>query len=139
MYKVRKLHCILDKEDGNVVADNVEVSFLRIKLNRKAANIARKIRRTARTCYCREANEDGRLYRRILQEPCLCVLRHRLVHLKITMGRRAPCVHHSFGNAFVIEVSNLLAQNKVFEESRSALTCFKGVLVVVDPNALVCG
>ena len=55
------------------------------------------------------------------------------------MGRRAARVYNSFGNAFVIEVGNLLAKDEVFEQGRATLAGFERVLVVVYSNALIGG
>ncbi len=46
---------------------------------------------------------------------------------------------YSFRNAFVVEMSNLLAQNEIFEQSRAAFSSFERVLIVVDPHALIGG
>ncbi len=55
------------------------------------------------------------------------------------MGRRAPGVHHALGNALVVEVGDLLPEDEVFQERRAAGADLEGVLVVVDPQALVGG
>jgi hypothetical protein len=38
---VRKLDCVLDKEDRDVVANNVPIAFLRVEFDGKASNIPR--------------------------------------------------------------------------------------------------
>ena len=41
--QIGKLHRVLNKEDGNVVADDVEVSFVGVKLDCESAHVARQI------------------------------------------------------------------------------------------------
>ena len=53
------------------------------------------------------------------------------------MCRRAARVHDPFGNALVIEVSDLLAQDEVFEQRRPTQSGLERVLVVRDRNALI--
>jgi hypothetical protein len=53
-----------------------------------------------------------------------------LVRLKIAMRPNPSRMHDAFGDAFVIEMSNLLSQNKIFEKSWAALAGFQGILIV---------
>jgi len=39
------------------------------------------------------------------------------------MGPESPGVHHPFGDALVVEVSDLLPQIEVLKEHRTAVTC----------------
>jgi len=71
-----------------------------------------------------EAHEDRRPRSRILQEARLGVARHALVNLKEAVGAGAAGVNDAFGNALVIEVGDLLAEMKIFEEGRSAFARF---------------
>ena len=59
--KIGKLDRVLNKEDRHVVADQIEIPFLRIELNGESAHIARQISGTARTRDSRETNKDRRL------------------------------------------------------------------------------
>ena len=43
VYEVGKLDCVLDEEDGDVVADEIEVSFIGIKLHGKTAHVPRHV------------------------------------------------------------------------------------------------
>ena len=49
MNEVRELDRILDKEDRHIVADEIEVSFLGIKLDGEATHVPREVGRTARS------------------------------------------------------------------------------------------
>ena len=68
MDQIGKLDRVLNEEDGNVVADQIEVAFLGIELDGEAAHVARQVGRAARADDGREAHEDRRLHRRVLQK-----------------------------------------------------------------------
>ncbi|MNV45774.1 hypothetical protein D3C71_1375820 [compost metagenome] len=53
------------------------------------------------------------------------------------MGGAAACMHDALGNAFVIEVGDLLAQDEVFQQGRPARRGPQRILVVTDRDALV--
>ena len=42
MNKVRKLQCVLDKEDGDIVPDEIVIPLFRIKLDGKTAHVTGK-------------------------------------------------------------------------------------------------
>ena len=44
MDQIRKFHRVLNEKDGNVVADEIEVSFLGVKFHGKAAYVSREVR-----------------------------------------------------------------------------------------------
>src|SRR5580704_1324944 len=54
--EIGKLDRILNEEHWNVVADEIEVSFLGVKLHCKAANVTRKIDRSGSACDRGEAH-----------------------------------------------------------------------------------
>ena len=63
--------------------------------------------------------------------------RQRLVALEVAVRRRAARMHDALGNALVIEVRDLLAQDEVFEQRRPAQARLERVLVVGDRHALI--
>ena len=67
------------------------------------------------------------------------MLRQRLVALEVAVRAGAARVHDALGNALVIEVRDLLAQDEVFEQRRAAQARLQRVLVVGDRHALVGG
>ena len=137
--EVRELHRVLDEEDRDIVPDEVEVALVGVELDREAAHVAREITRAPGARHRREAHEHRGSPRRILQECGLRVAGERLVDLEVAVGRRAPGVHHALGNALVVEVGDLLPEDEVLQERRAAGCDLEGVLVVVDPQALVGG
>src|SRR4029450_378109 len=61
----------------------------------------------------------------------------RTVDLEVTVRGGATRVHHALGNPLVVEVGDLLAEDEVLEERRSARARLERVLVVVDPRAVI--
>ena len=137
VHQVGELDRILDEEHRNVVADQVVVAFPGVELDGKTAHVAHCIGRTARAGHIRKAHEDRRAQRRVLQKVGAGELRHRLVELEIPVRGRATGVHHALGNALVVEVRDLLAQDEVFEQRRAARAGFERIVVVRDRHALV--
>src|SRR5450432_3643844 len=61
MDQVGELDGVLDKEDRDVISDQVPVSFFRVKLDRKSAYVPRRVHRTCAACHSRNASEHRRL------------------------------------------------------------------------------
>src|SRR5450756_2569393 len=59
MDEVREFDGVLDEENRDVVADQVPVAFLGIKLNGKPAYVTRGVDRTRAACDGRYASEHG--------------------------------------------------------------------------------
>ncbi len=57
MNEVGKLQRITNEEDRGVVADEIVVAFLRVKLDGEAARVAHRIRRAGLQRHCGETNE----------------------------------------------------------------------------------
>ena len=53
------------------------------------------------------------------------------------MSGGASGVNDPFGNAFMIEVSDLFPQDEIFQQRRTTVSGFERVLVVVDADALI--
>src|ERR1700736_192529 len=61
MNQVRKFNGILNEKHWDVISDEVKVPFLRVKLHREAAYIARHVYRTSTSGNRRKAHQDWRL------------------------------------------------------------------------------
>ena len=46
-------------------------------------------------------------------------------------------MHDTLRNALVVEMGDLLAQDKIFQQRGAAATCAQGVLIVGDTYALI--
>ena len=61
MHEVGELQRVLDEEHRDVVADEIEVAFLRVELRREAAHVARQIDGARAAGDRREPDEHRRL------------------------------------------------------------------------------
>jgi hypothetical protein len=95
--EVRKLHRVLDEEDRDVVADQIPVAFVGVELHGEAADVARGV------------GEDRGAG----------VLVERLETLEVAVRGRASRVDDPLGNALVVEVSDLLAEDEVLQQGRA--------------------
>ena len=82
MDKVGKLHRILDEEDRNVVADDVEVAFVGVELGGEPSHVTGRVDGSTLASNSREANKNWRLLARLAQEGSPRERRQRLVALE---------------------------------------------------------
>jgi hypothetical protein len=68
MDEIGKLDGILDEEDRDIVADQIEVAFLGVELDREAADVAGEVDRAGAAGDGGKPHENLGLRRRILQE-----------------------------------------------------------------------
>ncbi len=137
MDQVRKLHGVLNEEDGNVVPDHIEVAFLGVKLNGESAHVARQVDGTSSTGYGRKAGEYRRFDARIGKEVSASHVRHRLIRLEISMRRGAARMHDALRNALMIKVRYLFAEDKILQQSGASPSCLQRVLIIGNRYALV--
>ena len=139
MDKVGELHRILDEEHRDVVADQVEIALVGIELHGEAAHVARRVDRARAARHRREAREDLGPLARVLQERGLGQARQVLDRLEVAMRARAAGMDDALGNALVVEMGDLLAQDEILEQRRPARAALQRILVVGDRRALVGG
>ena len=60
-----------------------------------------------------------------------------LVRLEVAMDPEPTGVHHPLGNAFMVEVEDLLAEMEVLEQRRTAVADLQRVLIVGDGDPLL--
>ena len=137
--EVGELDRVLDEEHRHVVADQVPVAFVGVELDGEAAHVARRVLGAAFARDGREADKHRRDFSGLLEGRGLGVLRQRLVGFEETVRARATRMHDALGDALVVEVRELLAQDEVLEQRRPARAGLQGVLVVGDRHALVGG
>ena len=119
VHQVRKLHRILDEEHRDVVADEVPVAIVRVELDGEATNVAGGVGRAALAEDGREAHENRRLLAHFCEQRGPGVLRQSSRALEESMSRRAARVDDALGNALVIEVGDLFAEDEVLEQRRA--------------------
>ena len=135
--EVGKLDGILDEEHRDVVADQIEVAFLGIELDGEAAHVARQVDRAGAAGDGGEAYEDLGLLLRVLQEGRLGELGERFRRLEVAMRPGAARMHDALGDALMVEMGDLLAQDEIFEQARAALAALERILIVGDRRSLV--
>jgi hypothetical protein len=137
--QVGELDRVLDEEDGDVVADEVEDAVLGVELDGEAAGVAGGVGGAARAGDGGEADEHGGLLAGLAEELGGAELGERLVDLEVAVGGGAAGVHGSFGDPLVVEVGDLFAEDEVLEQGRAARAGAERVVVVADRDALIGG
>ena len=134
----RKLDGILDEEDRYVVADNVLIAFLGIKLDGEPSDVVCEIKRFFAFGYCREPDKCQRPLASALKKVSACIFRKRFVVLEIAMRAITPRMDDPLGNPFVVKVEDLFPEVKVFKKRWTARTDFQRVLIVRNRSPLGC-
>ena len=137
MDQIGELDRVLDEEHRDVVADQIEVAFLGIELDGEAAHVARQVDRAGAAGDGGEPHEDLGLLLRVLQEAGLGELGERFRRLEIAVRAGAARMHDTLGDALMVEMRDLLAQDEIFEQARAALAALERILVVGDRRSLV--
>ena len=120
VHEVRELDRVLDEEDGDVVADQVPDAVLGVELDGEAADVAGRVGRATRADDGREAHEHRRLEGGVVEQLGLAQVRERLIDLEVPVRRGAAGMHGALRDALVVEVGDLLAEDEVLEQGRSA-------------------
>src|SRR5688572_12128876 len=130
VHEVGELHCVLDKEDRDVVADQIPVAFVGIELDGEAADIARRVGRAAFAEHRREPHEHGGALAGLGKDGCAGQLVERLEALEEPVRGGAACVHDPFGYALVIEVGDLFPEDEILEQRRATQAGLERTLIV---------
>ena len=113
---VGELDAVLDEEHRDVVADQVEVAFVGVELDRETAGVAHRVSRPARAEHGREPAEHLSLLALLGQEAGLGDRGGGAVGLEHAVRRRAAGVHDPLRDALVIEVRDLLPEVEVLQQ-----------------------
>src|SRR5450759_5316468 len=128
---------IQDEEKRDVVADQVPVAFLGVKLDGKPAYVTRGIDRTRAACDGRYASKYGRLLTFLGEDPGGGVLLQRGGQLEESMRARRTRVNDTLGNTLVIEMVYFFAEDEILQKRRAARIGPERVLIVGDREALI--
>ena len=139
MHEVGELHGILDEEYRHVIADQVPVAFVGIELDGKAAHIAHGVGRAALACHGGKAHEHRRALAGLGQQRGARDRALVAIGFEEAMRGGTTRVDHPLGNAFMVEMGDLFAQDKVFQRGRPAQADLERILVVGDGHALAGG
>jgi len=107
MDHIRELNSILNEEDRYVIADNIPVSFRRVKLKSKATDIANCIGTATASQDSRESLKDWSPTTSIGQDWSTSVLLQTFVHLEGTESASATGVDDTFWDSLVVEAGSI--------------------------------
>lgn len=132
--KIREFDGILDEENGDVVANEIPISFLSVELDSKTSNIPNGIlsmifvrmliyahvltyRTSTRSLDGTEPYKDWSGARWIIENRGGGPFSSRVVeNAELAMSPHTPCMDYTFGNAFMVEAVNLLSSNLVLQK-----------------------
>src|SRR5665811_1091982 len=139
MDEVGEFNGVLDEENRNVVADQVPVALLGVKLDGKPAYVTRRIDRTRAACDGRYTSKYGRLLTYLGEYPGGGVLLQRGGQLEESMHARRSRVNDTLGNTLVIEMGDFFAEDEILQQRRAARIGPERVLIIGKRDALVRG
>jgi hypothetical protein len=137
VHQVGELHGVLDEEHRDVVAHEVPVAFLGVELHGEATHVARRIDRARTASHRRKPREHRRFLAHLGEDACGRVTLQRRREFEVTMRRGAARMDDALGDALVVEVGDLLAEDEVLQQRGAALACTQRVLVIAYRRALV--
>ena len=119
--QVGELDPVLDEEDRDVVADQVEVALVGVELRREAPDVTSGVGRPARAGDGREPDEHRRRRRRCAGTPRRTGPSSPSVASNVPWAPAPRAWTDPLGDALVVEVHDLLAQVEVLEQGRPPL------------------
>src|ERR1035437_6625296 len=137
MDEVGEFDGILDEENRDVVADQVPVAFLGVKLDGKSTYVTRGVYRTSAACDGRYTSKHRCLLPYVGKNPGGGVLLQGCGQLEESMHTRGTCVNDTLGNTLVIEMRDFLAKDEILQQCGTAWIGPKRVLIVGKRNTLV--
>ena len=120
MREVGKLHRILNEKDRDVVADKIPIALFGIEFDGKTADVTREIGRSAITCNGRKPRKNRRFFADFAQDQRGRKVAQAVSKFEVSVRRKSTGMDDAFRNTLMIEMENLLAQHKVFEQHGSA-------------------
>ena len=120
MHQVWKLHCVLNEENRHVVADQIPVALVGVELHGETAYVACRVFGSPLAGHGRKTHKHRCDLAGLLERRGFGHRSHGLVGFEKAVGARAACVHDALGNALMVEVRELFAQDEVFKQGRAA-------------------
>ena len=136
MDQIGKLDRVLDEEHRDVVADQIPVACAGVELDREATHVARRIHGARAAGHGGEAREHRGAFSGFAQKGRRGVFLQRLGQFEVPVRTAAARMHDALGNALVIEVGDLLAEDEILEQGRSLVEGTQRILVVDDRDPL---
>ena len=113
MVQVRELERVAQEEDRRVVAHQIPVALVGVELDRKAANVALSVRRTALARHGRKAHKEVGLLAHLGKDRRARVGRDVVRHRKGAVRARAFGVHAPLRNHLAVEVREFFEEPRV--------------------------
>lgn len=107
MDNIREFDCILNKEDRDVVSDQIPVAFASVKFDGEPSDVTDRISRTARSLNCRKTDEHWRLVRRVIEDVGIRELGNSFTETEDAMSTCTTSMDNAFGDPFVVKVVDL--------------------------------
>lgn len=104
---VGELHGVLDEEDGNVVANDVPVTLLGVKLDSKPSNITDGVSTASASQDSGEAEEDRRLAGGVSQDGSVGEVLKTLKDSELSKGASSTCVNNTLRDTLMVKAVNL--------------------------------
>src|SRR5450759_383736 len=120
MDEVGEFDGILDEENRDVVAYQIPVAFLGVKLDGKSAHVTRGVDRTRAACYGRYTSKYGCLLAYLGENPGCGVFLQRDGQLEESMRARRSRVNDTLGNTLVIKMVDFFAEDEILQQCRAA-------------------
>jgi len=130
MDEVGKFDGVLDEENRDVVADQVPIAFLGVKLDGKPAYVTRGVGRARAACDGRDAGKHGALLTDLGEYPGGGVLLQRGGQLEESMHAGRTRVNDALGNALVIEMGDFFAEDEILQQRWAARIGSERVLII---------
>lgn len=132
MDQIGKLDRVLDEENRDVVADQIPIAFLGVKLDRETAHVAGQVERALVAGDCREAHENRRLFASTLKNVGARVFSERFIGFEIAVCPVAASMHDPLGYPLVIEMEDLVTEVEILDQRWPTLADLQSVLIVRD-------
>src|ERR1035437_2804736 len=116
MDEVREFDGVLNEENRDVVADQIPVAFLGVKLDCKYAYVTRRMDRPRTACDCPYASKQRRLLAYFGEYSGGGVPLQRGGQLEEAMRTRRACMHDTLGHTLVIEMGDLFVQDEILQQ-----------------------
>lgn len=105
--EVREFYSVLDKENWNVVSDNIPIALIRVELGCKSTDITNCIRASFASLYGGKPYEYRCVPRRVRQYPSIRQILQAFLEFEVAKRACTARMHHSLRNTLVIETMNL--------------------------------
>ncbi len=139
MNKIGELVCVLNEKDRRVVTHQIKNTLFGIKLGRKATNIAHRIGRPSAALHRGEAYKHRSDFLRVREERGFGDIAQIFVRLEIAVRSRTAGVNDTLRDTLMVKMGDLLTQDEIFEQGRTAGPGAQRVLIVSDAHPLIGG